>query len=98
MNCYNCQSSLNTKTSSAEHIIPNAIGGTIKSTRLLCRKCNNEFGWTVDAALANDFEHLVSFLNIERDRSKKDIARNLTSLTEDWHPLNDGGTAAPTSP
>lgn len=83
MNCYNCNCSLNKRTKSIEHIIPNAIGGTLKSDRLLCRQCNNEFGLTIDAALANDFGYLAAFLNIERDRPREYQVKNVIASDED---------------
>jgi hypothetical protein len=46
---------------SDEHIILNAIGGRISSKRLICSKCNNTFGSTIDKTLleAVDFMTLI---------------------------------------
>ncbi len=74
--CYSCGTILNKKTQSNEHIIPNSIGGVLKSRRLLCRQCNSAYGMTIDAALAKEFENLAAFINVERDRSKSYLAKN----------------------
>ena len=54
------------KTISKEHIIPNAIGGILTSTELLCSACNSGCGNDCDAALAKDFETCSNLLNIKR--------------------------------
>ncbi len=68
--CYSCNQILNKKTRSFEHIIPNSIGGVLKSARFICKTCNSAYGMTIDAALAKNFEDLVAFINIERHRSR----------------------------
>ncbi len=78
--CYSCHTTLNKKNQSVEHIIPNSIGGTLKSSRLICRECNNAYGMTIDAALAKDFEHLSIFLSFDRDRPKPHIKDNLNPV------------------
>lgn len=42
--CYLCGKLLNEANSSVEHIIPNAIGGHLKSKNLLCKDCNSNTG------------------------------------------------------
>lgn len=74
--CYSCNAILNKKNQSAEHIIPNSIGGILKSYRLLCRQCNSAYGMTIDAALAKEFEAHIATLNVERDRPKPNTTRN----------------------
>ncbi len=64
--CYLCNEKLKTRTGdssepdkpahgfkSLEHIIPDCIGGRLKSEEVLCEYCNNILGQTVD----KDFEH-----------------------------------------
>lgn len=42
--CYLCGVLLDKSNSSVEHIIPNALGGNLKSRQLLCKKCNSDIG------------------------------------------------------
>ncbi|HEY1032154.1 MAG TPA: HNH endonuclease [Flavipsychrobacter sp.] len=74
--CYSCHTILNKKNQSAEHILPNSIGGVLKSYRLLCRQCNWAYGMTIDAALAKEFAALAAKLHINRDRPKPNTMRN----------------------
>lgn len=96
--CYSCNTILNKTNRSFEHIFPNSIGGRLKSARLLCRACNTDYGLTIDAALATDFEHLVAFLNLERDRNKSYIVKNTKARNGDRYHLEDGRTPVPVKP
>ncbi|MFC0569973.1 HNH endonuclease [Gluconobacter japonicus] len=49
-NCIICNHSLTSQNDSAEHIIPNAIGGFRKVWGFLCNRCNNTTGHDWDAA------------------------------------------------
>lgn len=49
--CYNCSATLNRRNDSWEHLIPFALGGELKSKRLLCRHCNNRLGKEIDRSL-----------------------------------------------
>ncbi|WP_303873341.1 HNH endonuclease, partial [Tepidanaerobacter acetatoxydans] len=50
--CYICKESLDKSNSSIEHIIPNALGGNLKSRNLICKNCNSRIGSEEDAILA----------------------------------------------
>ena len=77
MNCYICGCHLNIKNSSEEHIIPNALGGRLK-TRILCKKCNNILGNQMDASLVKSLEFFSFKVNHGRDRGTvPDIYLNL---------------------
>ena len=62
MECYNCGTILNRKTRSAEHILPNSIGGKRKAYNLLCKACNEKFGRTIDQELASNLARIYSIL------------------------------------
>lgn len=62
MDCYNCGIILNRKTRSAEHILPNSIGGKRKAYNLLCKTCNEMFGRTIDNALASKLTRFYTLL------------------------------------
>lgn len=74
-NCYSCGTKLIKKYqateaqindglfASKEHIIPNFFGGKSYSYNLLCNRCNNKFGSTIDSELCSQlwFPNLVDF-------------------------------------
>ena len=55
---------------SLEHIIPNAIGGHLKSKDLICKNCNSNTGQKIDAEISKQLNFFANMLNIERDRGK----------------------------
>lgn len=63
MDCYNCGATLNRKTRSAEHILPNSIGGKRKAYNLLCKSCNEKFGRSIDNELASRLARFYTLLN-----------------------------------
>jgi len=52
-----------------EHIIPQAIGGTLKA-RLYCRECNGSFGHALDDEISKQFGWIGTLLNITRERGR----------------------------
>ncbi|KAA2239897.1 HNH endonuclease [Chitinophaga agrisoli] len=68
MQCYSCNTTLNRRNKSIEHIIPNAIGGKRKAYNLLCKTCNEAFGQTIDNVLAAQLGRFGYLLNIPLDR------------------------------
>ena len=67
MKCYISNIDLNEETSSLEHVIPNALGGKLKSRNLLCKEVNSKLGETIDIALTKSIP-IPSLLGIKRDR------------------------------
>ena len=65
--CILCNKTINSNNDSAEHIIPNAIGGVEKIKGFLCRKCNSETGHKWDAVLAKQLNSLSVLCGIKRD-------------------------------
>jgi hypothetical protein len=68
--CYSCESQITKSNESEEHIIINALGGRLKSRKLLCSSCNNSLGGKYDAALAKALNILANNLDIKRERGK----------------------------
>ena len=68
--CILCERALTSDNNSAEHIIPNAIGGRKKVVGLICRDCNSDSGSKWDAELARQLESLSLLLGITRQRGK----------------------------
>lgn len=55
---------------SEEHIINNCIGGKLKSTKLLCRKCNTSFGSSIDKEVDKQLGVYGFLLDISLDRGE----------------------------
>lgn len=68
--CYICGNILEGEKRSAEHIIPNCIGGSLKSFDLICRSCNSSLGETIDINLGKEYQILMILFDISRDRGE----------------------------
>lgn len=68
--CSLCPTKLDEFTDSAEHIIPNAIGGRLMVRGFICGDCNNRTGTEWDAELATQLSGFSLLLNISRQRGK----------------------------
>lgn len=68
--CYCCENLLLKENFSVEHIIPNSIGGKLKSNDILCNNCNSILGAEIDDELAKQLNFIMNFFMIERDRGK----------------------------
>ena len=66
--CALCKKVVTSGNSSAEHIIPNAIGGRKRVVGFICRACNSESGSKWDAELARQLNPLSLLLGIARQR------------------------------
>ena len=83
--CYLCRTPLNEMNKSEEHIIPNAIGGKLKSTNILCDECNNKLGKEIDESFNKIFSPFTKRIDMVRDRpdeSKKINGRLILSENE----------------
>ena len=65
--CFGCKE---TKPLTEEHIIPEALGGTL-SAFLLCKKCNSETGTQIDSVLERQLNSLCIQLGIKGRRGKR---------------------------
>lgn len=68
--CFLCDVPLVAGVASLEHIIPNALGGWLKSRALLCTKHNNTTGAHLDAALIKPLREVANAIGFERDRGE----------------------------
>lgn len=82
--CVFCKVELTAENSAKEHIIPNAIGGRLKSSSLDCLKCNSEFGEDCDSALAKDMNPLATILGIERERGEPEPIAGVMQGKKVW--------------
>lgn len=69
-NCYLCGDEINAQNESVEHIIPNCIGGRLKSKKLLCIDCNSKMGESLEAIVSKQFHFITNFLSIKRERGE----------------------------
>lgn len=82
--CYNCENPLDKENFSIEHIIPNSIGGKLKSSNLLCITCNNLLGSEIDDELAKQLNVFMNFFMIKRERGKFQPMKGKTKDGEEF--------------
>ncbi len=79
--CYLCGNLMLSKDSNAdcvchnEHIIPNAIGGRLTSSKILCKKCGSNYGDHEDQAFINLFSCFIYLIEdiMHFDRTHKGV-------------------------
>lgn len=96
--CYYCETTIIKSNRSVEHVIPNSIGGRLKSYSLLCKDCNADLGRSIDAELGKQFDNLTALLGIDRDRNKDYIIKNVRSSKGNLYHLVDGKNPIPAKP
>ena len=70
------------------NIIPNAIGGRLKSKELLCKKCNSILGEKFDSKFCNSLSPLSGFYRkeLESDKAhKKAIKEKITQQERKYY-------------
>ena len=68
--CYICNDELNLSNESIEHIIPNCIGGRLKSRKLICKNCNSRTGESLEAEIGKQMHFIANLLMIKRERGE----------------------------
>jgi len=90
--CYICDTPLETYIDSTtanheEHVIPQAIGGQLKVSGILCKECGGEkyLGGSIDKPFSDIFLLITERLNINKDRKTKSVGLTgkLTLLKND---------------
>lgn len=89
--CYICGCELTKDNASEEHIFLNAIGGRLKSKRLLCKQCNSDFGNDIDEEMAKQFNCFANMLNIKRDRGEPQAFDVIDSIDGTVYSYEPGG-------
>ena len=88
--CYLCGKAFNNSTTirHGEHVIQNSIGGAIISDEILCRKCGEGLGKTVDTPFAIALSALTVLLQPPRDRGDRShVESRIVVNTLDAAPL-----------
>jgi len=85
--CYLCGVFLKDENKHKEHIIQNAIGGTLKPDNILCITCGGKLGNDVDAPFVKIFDSISARLNIKKDRGAKNKQLNgmLNGMEVSWN-------------
>lgn len=68
--CIFCHRQISSSNDSREHIIPNCIGGKLKTKRLVCKKCNSELGQTLDKEFCDSLHFMALISRIEKERGE----------------------------
>lgn len=69
MKCYLTGADITDKNKSLEHILPNALGGQLKSRSVLCSKANLELSEIIDTPFNKIFEGIYRRLPLDKDRN-----------------------------
>jgi len=79
--CIFCGNFINKK--SIEHIIPQNIGGKLKSGKLICRNCNSNFGATIDPTLYDLYKLIETYLCLNKNYNKN-VRMNVRFKDEEY--------------
>lgn len=89
--CYLCERPLDAEHRSAEHLVPNAVGGFVTNDSLLCKPCNNTTGNELDAALCAQLNIFANLLDIKRDRGRPPDLRGQLAASGESVGIAPGG-------
>ena len=95
--CTLCGKALTSHNSSAEHIIPNAIGGRKRVVDFICQACNSDSGSRWDAELARQLNPISLLLGIAR-QSGDVPSQTFQTYGGGSVRVNADGTRTPTKP
>jgi hypothetical protein len=66
--CLHCDAEITEGNNTSEHVIPNALGGRLKTTSAICRNCNSRLGADIESEFIKKLSFLTNVLDVERDR------------------------------
>ena len=89
--CVRCGVPITDANDSREHIIPNSIGGRLKTRGFICEGCNSLSGQTWDGALAEQLNPLCIFFGIEREQGEPPAELIVTTAGERLMHQSGGG-------
>jgi hypothetical protein len=90
--CYICGTRLTEENRSKEHILLNSIGGRLKSSNIICKKCNSTFGSSFDAELSKQLDFYSTSLMIKRERGNTKPILMENEATGEKYLIDDQGT------
>jgi hypothetical protein len=96
--CIFCENEL-TPDTKPEHVLLSALGGRMTTRGAICSEHNNEFGGSVDKALAAQVEIIRNLLQLQTGTKKPPPPlKNLTAGTEKISAFGDGSLRLETPP
>lgn len=98
MKCYVCDIEIIADNETDEHIIINAAGGRLKSKEFFCKKCNTDFGETIDGVLAKQLNSMANMLMVKRHRGEPQPILGEKESTGEKYFLDVGGKPKSTKP
>lgn len=69
--CVICEVLLDSQNKSKEHIIHNAIGGSLEDDEIYCQTCNSQYGSNQDKAFTQIFAPIVDRINMHKTRKTR---------------------------
>ncbi|MBE7197827.1 MAG: HNH endonuclease [Parafilimonas terrae] len=96
--CLLCPAEITAANDSAEHLIPNAIGGRRKVSGLLCKTCNSETGRSWDAALGDQLLPLTLLFDVSRQRKSAERSLAVTTTAGERITIGPGGKLTLSAP
>lgn len=85
-----CDEEITAENDTAEHIIPNAIGGRRKIKGFICRQCNNTAGATWDSEIARQLLPLSHLIGVSREKGETPPMKVVTTANEQLTIASDG--------
>lgn len=70
LQCLVCEQPLSAENESDEHVIPNALGGRLRTRLATCQICNSKMGNSIDACLTSSLAPLAAVFDVPRDRGE----------------------------
>ncbi len=96
--CYVCGVEIVAENQTDEHIFLNALGGHLTSNKLICKKCNSDFGKEIDTELSKQFKCIATMLNIQRDRGVVQPFDVVDTVDNTLYSYEPGGKPIPKIP
>lgn len=73
MRCRHCNKEIKKENISKEHIIHQAIGGLLESSKIYCKDCNSKFGSSSDSKFTKIFVPITQNINMKTSRGKSSV-------------------------
>lgn len=96
--CFICGAELTSENKSQEHILLNALGGTLTSKNLICKHCNSTLGNEMDDVLAKQLQPFALLLDVSRDRGSTPVMTAVHTQTKEEILILPGGKPAMKKP
>lgn len=98
VNCYLCGNKITDDNKTVEHIILNSLGGKLKSSKLICKSCNSNFGNSIDSTLAKQLEFFANYLDIKREHGDVQDIEMIKESTGEKYKVTSKGVPIPSKP